>query len=403
MNPLSLCGLSAANFCVAAAIFAAPAPPDPVAHHHSSPPAGERAAASELAATAAFDAQARLWVVNQRAGHLEVRRSADFGRSWFGPVRVNATPEDIDPGGDARPKIASGPGGEIFVTWTRALAKPYSGEVRFARSLDGGCTFSPPLVVHRHREEITHRFDAITVDEHGRIFVAWIDKRDAIAAAATRRPYRGAAVYFAVSDDRGAAFRGDFKVADHTCECCRIALASTERNGVLALWRHVFEPNVRDHAMAWLQPDGRVLGFQRATFDDWRVDACPHQGPSVAIDPGGAPHAVWFGVSAEGAAVRYGRLLGPGAASLRRIGGKLAAHADLAVAGKKVAVVWKEFEDGRTHLRALTSEDGGENWREHALAATAEASDQPKVLAHAGRFYAFWNTREVPFVVRRLP
>jgi hypothetical protein len=32
--------------------------------------------------------------------------------------------------------------------------------------------------VHADRQEITHRFDAMTVTRDGRLLVAWIDKRD---------------------------------------------------------------------------------------------------------------------------------------------------------------------------------------------------------------------------------
>mgnify|MGYP003344883948 CR=1 FL=1 len=50
--------------------------------------------------------------------------------------------------------------------------------------------------------------------------------------AASGRSYRGAALYYAVSSDAGATFAGDFKAADHTCECCRIALAPAAGGGV---------------------------------------------------------------------------------------------------------------------------------------------------------------------------
>ena len=54
-------------------------------------------------------------------------------------------------------------------------------------------------------------------------------------------------------------------------------------------------------------------------------------------------------------------------------------------------------------LLALTSEDGGTSWKEHALAATSGPSDQPRVLMSAGRFHVFWNTAEIPKRVVALP
>jgi len=354
-----------------------------------------------LGATAAFDASGVLWAVHFEGPHLVVSKSSDLGRQWSAPIRVLANAEPMDGGGDAKPNIAIGPAGEIFVTWTKPLSKPYSGEVRFVRSLDGGRTFSAPRPVHADRQEITHRFDAITVTRDGRLLVAWIDKRDVPAGAKTT-DYAGAAVYYAVSDDRGATFRGDYKVAEHSCECCRIALLPREDGSVLALWRHVFAPNIRDHALATIGTDGKASGFRRVTFDDWRVDVCPHHGPSLAMDAQGALHAVWFTGAPEKTGVYYGRLEAGGVAGQRRIGGETAEHADIAASGDRLAIVWKEFDGKRSVLRVLRSDDRGATFKESQVAVTGEASDQPRLLTRDSRFYVFWNTRSEPLRVLAL-
>lgn len=348
-----------------------------------------------LAASAAFDAKGELWAVSADGGHVVLRRSADAGKKWSAPRRVNGVAEAIGADGDARPKIAVGPGGEVYVTWTKPLPKPYTGDIRFARSTDGGKTFSAPVTVHTDRQEITHRFDALTVTRHGKVFIAWIDKRDMVTAG-RGGSYRGAAVYFAVSDNQGASFRGDYKLADHSCECCRIGLLPRDDGSVLALWRHVFEPNVRDHALAMMHADGRAGAVRRATFDDWAVDVCPHHGPSLAADGEGHLHAVWFTQGTQRQGVFYGRLRlngEPGVDGLRRVGGEAAAHADLAASGGRVVVVWKEFDGTRSRLRAMISDNGGKGWRDRDLRVTADASDQPRVLEYGGQFYAFWNTQ----------
>ena len=346
--------------------------------------------ALRLAASAAFDADGALWAVSVDGGYVMSRRSVDFGKRWLGPQRVNNTPEPIGAEGDARPKIAIGKTGEIYVTWTKPLSKPYTGEIRFSRSLDGGKTFSPPLTVHADRQEITHRFDAITVNKEGKIFLAWIDKRDQVKQGNT---YRGAALYYAVSEDKGASFKGDYKAADHSCECCRIALLPRDDGGVLALWRHVFEPNVRDHALVRLNADGRSGVMRRATFDEWAVDICPHHGPSLAADGAGRLHAVWFTQGAKRSGVFYGRLGEGRVDALRAVGGEAAAHSDLAAYQQRVVVAWKEFNGTHTRLRAMASGNAGESWRERELARTDEASDQPRVLVYGGRFFVYWNTQ----------
>jgi hypothetical protein len=376
----------------------------PGAEHAHGALNSERAAQAELGAQAAFDPQGGLWAVHKVSGHITVSHSADRGRTWSSPVLVTPAPEPTDTGGDARPKIALGAAGEIYLTWTKPLAKPYTGEIRFARSLDGGRTFSAPIVVHHDRQEITHRFDTIAVTRDGKLFVAWIDKRDLGADADSLKPaYRGAAVYFAVSDDRGASFRGDFKAADHACECCRLALAPRSDGGAMVMWRHIFHPNVRDHAVTTLFPDGTTSALQRASFEDWRIDACPHHGPALAVDGANRRHAVWFSGAPERRGVFYGRPRENGGDLPRRIGGDGAGHADLAVDGLNVAIAWTSYADGRTQLRGMISGDGGKTGHEMELASVAGPADYARVLAFGGQFYVFWHSREAPLRVVAFP
>ncbi|HRE16983.1 MAG TPA: exo-alpha-sialidase, partial [Rhodocyclaceae bacterium] len=105
-----------------------------------------------------------------------------------------------------------------------------------------------------------------------------IDKRDLEAAKTGKMPYRGAAIYTAVSTDHGRSFQPEQKVADYSCECCRIAIAEDDDGSPLLLWRHVYAPNERDHAVAKLRADGSAASVQRATHDRWKIDACPHHG-----------------------------------------------------------------------------------------------------------------------------
>ena len=102
-----------------------------------------------------------------------------------------------------------------------------------------------------------------------------------------------------------------------------------------ALWRHVFDTNVRDHGFASVSAagDGHIV---RATMDDWHIDACPHHGPGLAMAADGGFHAVWFGVRRQGAqdvaAVRYARLAPDGSPRLetvRPLPDELAEHADV--------------------------------------------------------------------------
>ncbi len=347
-----------------------------------------------LGASAAFAPDGRLWLVTASADHVLLRHSDDFGRTLSPAMRVNAAPEPVSASGENRPKIVLGPQGEILVSWTGPLAKPYTGRIRFARSLDGGAHFSAPITVHHDRTEITHRFDALSVDARGNVLVAWIDKRDLVAAEARGQSYAGAAVWYAWSRDRGKTFEPERKLADHSCECCRIALAANADGGIGVFWRHVYGDNLRDHALAELGIDRSAAKVARATFDGWQIAGCPHHGPALAIGADGTRHAVWFSAANDEPQIRYGRL-DPGQPPTHQqiIAEAGAAHADIAVSGDTVWISWNRISAAGMDLMLRESRDAGATFGdERTLAATRDAAGSPQLLVHDGRAFIAWNT-----------
>lgn len=357
----------------------------------------------ELGSSAAFARDGQLLAVAKQGDHLLLYRSGDQGAHWSAPTIVNARPEAISGDGENRPKIAFAHDGGVLVSWTRPLGKPNTGEIRLARSDDGGASFAAPITVHRDRQEITHRFETMVVGGDGRVYLAWIDKRDLESARATGNPYRGAAIYTAVSDDGGRSFKPEVKVADHSCECCRIAAALDTDGAPLILWRHVFEPNERDHALAKLKTDGTPASVERATFDRWKVDGCPHHGPALAVAPDGTRHAVWFNQKDGEGRAFHGRLVAGGVEGQRFVGGEQAARADIAIAGRRIGILWKEFDGERTQLHAEISEDGGASFRRLPLGAASGASDHPRLIAFGKDLFAYWRTEFEGMRVFRLP
>jgi hypothetical protein len=114
-------------------------------------------------------------------GQIEVWRTHDGGDTWLGPVIVSLDQSDLGcPGGilqqSSNPAI--GPNGEVFVAWQFGphLGPTSTGaEIRVARSLDGGVTFSTPVTVApinsmRNNPPVGYNRDRI--NDHPRIFVA---------------------------------------------------------------------------------------------------------------------------------------------------------------------------------------------------------------------------------------
>ena len=353
--------------------------------------------APRLAVAAAFDEQGRLWLARVVGRHLQVSYSDDAGGSFSTPVTVNPAAELISADGEARPRIAVA-GGRIHVSWTQALPQPFAGHVRYAQSSDGGKSFSPPETVNDDRQPITHRFNSMLADADG-VTLAWIDKRDGQG----RKDYRGAAIYTARRGNGEASF-SNRKLADHSCECCRLAMAADERGRTLVFWRHIFGKNTRDFALAQV---GAPLAGEplRASEDGWQIDACPHHGGDLAVDAHGGRHLAWFTGTAASPGLHYRRIDGERMTPPRAFGDldRQPGHPALAAAGDEVWLVWREFDGERNRIVGQHSTDRGDRWSPAAeIASDPGAVDDPLLLRGRGATWLLWNRAGSGLLIRKL-
>lgn len=364
-----------------------------------------------LAISLAFDQAGSLWRVSVQDDFIVVDKSIDLGAHFSSAVKVNTSPQTIGVGGEARPKIVVSAEGYLYVTWTQTLSKPLTGYVWFARSINGGKSFEKPFIVHQDRAEITHRFDALTVaqtgEQKGNITVSWIDKRDLMQAQLDKKAYVGAAIYYAVSTNNGASFLAEQKLADASCECCRIAMTNNPDGKAVAIWRHVFDGGERDHAMAEIPqslPSTKVASIpeiKRASYGHWKIDGCPHHGAAIAAGGEGKDwwgyHLAYFDGNDKKPGLYYSRMDGVAWASSvpKKFGNHQhqAGHPALISQGENVWLVWREIEDKTHRIYGQNSNDGGKSWfAPKPLMTTIDKSDYPQLYSQGNRVYLFWNT-----------
>ena len=384
-----------------AAPQAANAAPAPVASAKS---AAVRKPRAQLGIGVALAPDGRLWLAGLNAENRLFVQSAPApvgaaALQWSAPRVLDTGSDVIAADGENHPKLLFGAPGIVLLAYTQALEKHHAGHVRLLRSVDGGQTFAAPITLHTDRQELTHRFEVLGLDGQGALHTVWVDSRDQEAApsVAGKSSYRGAAIYHNVSTDGGATFGPDLKLADHACECCRIALGLGADGVLRAMWRHVFAPNVRDHAIAALLPTGEAP-IVRATFDEWQVDGCPHHGPGLAA-AGDGFHAVWFGIRDKVAGVRYARLNADGSPqpeTVRLLPDARAEHADVMASGPRVAVVWRSSNGMTSTLKVWLSNDGGQTFREQTLGQAQGNNDFPRLVQQGPRMAVVWrNASEV--------
>lgn len=343
-----------------------------------------------LAVGATLDEDGRLWIARVENQRLLVSWSDDDGTNFSTPVIVTPEPEAISADGESRPKIAVARDGAVLLTWVQSLPQKYAGNVRFARSTDSGKTFSAPITLNDDGRITSHRFDSMAIDGNGRVVIAWLDARDRDAAKEKGENFTGTSIYTAKSDNNGKSFGPNHRFHEHTCECCKITLAWT-KDGPVALWRNIFGANTRDFAIANLDKGG----VRRATRDEWQIDACPHNGGSLAADRWGKLHLAWFTNGTARQGLFYKNIDGDWESRPMPIGNPAAQanHASVVVEDKIVILSWREFDGQSYSVQMMYSVNGGVSWSEPArLMLSAGATDYPVPLISGEKVLVVWNT-----------
>lgn len=346
--------------------------------------------------TPTFAADGTLWIVARTSDRVFVTKSEDRGKSFSEPVLVTPQPMTLDTGPDSRPKIVVDLEGRVVVAFA-TRDKTFKGRVFVSRSSDKGTSFSPPEPITASDE--SQRFETIALDADGRIFAAWIDKRNHAAAKEKGEAPKGAALAFAWSGDHGATFSEAKIVQDPTCECCRIAVGFVRPGRPVVVFRNIFEGSVRDHAIVTFvdrETPGPVL---RVSTDDWAIESCPHHGPSLAVAEEGTTHVAWFTKGRVRQGLFYARSNDGGAAFSDPLAiGRpetTPGRPSLLAVGGRVFLAWKEFDGALTSVVVMTSGDNGAHWSApRAVATTSEESDHPILVGDKGRAYLSWQTRK---------
>lgn len=169
-----------------------------------------------------------------RAGHPE--------NESVTPVKVNDDGSLAD-GIHQSPGIAVGPRGEIYIAWVSPKGGgEFATDIRFTRSLDGGKTFLPSVVINDNQNPSSRGFESITVAKDGTIYISWLDGREKKNDVSTP--------YFTRSIDGGNSFGKNLRLDDDACPCCRTVVATGPDGTVYVSWRRVFDGDIRDMVVA---------------------------------------------------------------------------------------------------------------------------------------------------------
>jgi hypothetical protein len=357
------------------------------------------------APSASFGPDGKLWLAWVFAGHVYVQHSIDQGQSYSAPSIVNRAPETIAARAENRAKIQLDNTGNIYISWTQSLDKPYTGNIRFSRSVDGGQSFSQPITVNDDLQEISHRFDSMVVSDDGKVFISWLDKRDQQAAIDKQQEYIGGALYYSYSDDQGQTFSKNRNLSDNSCMCCRIAMALDNNNLPVIAWRDIYgndaNNQIRDHSLLTFSSALKPAKKIRLSNEQWKINGCPHHGPALDVDGNNVVHSTWFNDTDGDHVLFYGnssndyKAMGFGQADKQSAHPYVLSLINQSDLNQTVFLVWKEFDGKKTDILMKFSKDAGMGWSQNkVISTTAGSSDHPLLVKSSNTGYLSWHTQD---------
>ena len=215
---------------------------------------------------ARFDAKASRWTKPQ-----EISRGRDWFVNWADTPTVTPLSDDI-----------------LMAVWfvnnpmTHGAAGHHGSgyHAEYSLSDDGGATWSKPQAT-TGESTVTEFTAVLALGANSRALAAWLDGRKRAAGKEEQALY--AQTFLATGKDH--------LVDPLVCDCCQLSLARV-RDGALLAYRGRTTDEVRDIRITRWQ-NGQWEKPRTLHADDWKIAACPVNGPRLAVRDAMVA-AAWF-------------------------------------------------------------------------------------------------------------
>ena len=285
----------------------------------------------------------------------------------------------------------------------------YAYDVRLAFSRDRGRTWTTSLTPHHDGTQTEHGFASLFALPGQGLGLVWLDGRQMQAGA-----HEGIAA--GSMGVRGALFAPDgtqaseMAIDDRVCECCPSAAAVTA-NGPIVAFRNRTSEEIRDIYVSrlvggkWTEP--------RAVHDDnWRINACPVNGPALSANGRDVAIAWFTAVGDEGHVyAAFSSDAGETFSSPIRIdevGATGRVDVELLAEGS-AAVTWIEFSNQRSEFRIRRVDRSSSRSPSLAVSsiASGRSSGYPRMARRGNELIFAWtepgDASQVRTAVARMP
>lgn len=215
----------------------------------------------------------------------------DADKNTFSSPKAIPMAENASIHEEGMPKIAFKSDGTLVAIYETNIPVENSrfglSDIQYLSSSDRGKTWTEPQSIQKSTlQQGSVSFANILRLDDGEIGLSWLGTD--LAKAGGGRP-----VQFARTEGKNA-FSAPITIDPNACQCCRTAISSDGEGHIRVLYRDILPGSVRDISLSSSTNNGK--SFQEpASFsnDNWVLEGCPHNGPSV-VSKGDTTYVAWY-------------------------------------------------------------------------------------------------------------
>lgn len=292
--------------------------------------------------------------------------------------------------------------GDLAAHWLQKSAgSTYAYDVRLSFSKDDGRTWSTSVTPHHDGRKTEHGFASLFQMPGASLGLVWLDGRQMKEGDHEGMDVGAMSLRSAIYGTDGVQ-ASEMLVDDRVCECCPSAAAVTQ-DGPIVAFRNRTTDEIRDIYVSRMV-GGKWTEPRAVHNDNWRIAACPVNGPALSANGRDVAIAWFTAVGNEGHVYAAfssdaGATFGP-PVRIDDVGAVGRVDVELLADGS-AAVTWIEFAEQRSEFRIRRAERGGARSSSMAVAgiASGRSSGYPRLARRGNELLFAWvETGEKPQV-----
>ena len=290
------------------------------------------------------------------------------------------------------PAIAENHGNILTSFLQKSANGTYTYDVKLNLFMANSKTWKKNFILHNDGTKSEHGFVSMRPYVANSFVVTWLDGRETVGKnhGGGQMTLRAAIVFEDGTIDH------DTLLDDRVCDCCQTATAIGPNDEIIVAYRDRSEDEIRDISIVKWQHNGGWSQPKTIGEDNWKIDGCPVNGPSIDSFETGVAVA-WFTAENDNPKVLItfsddtGETFG---LPFRVDNGLPLGRVDVAMISKKSAVIsWIEEKGEETLIQLMkVNSDGSKNNTVTISKTSSErASGFPQIEVLGDKIVAAWT------------